>query len=511
MSGSSTRVTIADGVVEGVSHAGLHSWRGIPYAAPPMGERRFRAPEPAVGWSGVRHCHSFRNAAPQNPRYTTIGIGKHQPVSEDCLTLNVVAPEERSGPLPVMVFIHGGAYILGSSLVYRGDSLVRAGGVVYVSINYRLGPLGYLDLSGFSSDTRTFDNNLGLRDQVAALEWVHRNIAAFGGDPDNVTIFGESAGGNAVTTLLATPAAEGLFSKAIAQSSAPALTVPNDWAQQFAKTYVEILRETHDDPIAALHSATPGELGRAGQSLTRRISDIAPGALPYGPSVDGSYLPLDPIEAARSGRTHPVPLIIGSNRVEANLFAKVFDVLPTSPKEIERLFVATDPEVKTRVTGAYDGYPSAEACREIAGDMIFWAPSVQIAQGHGAHAPTYMYRYDYATRILDWTGFGATHATELLAVFGAFDTRIGSALTLAGDRRGARRVTRQVQGDWLAFAHTSAPRPGWDRYTADNRTVRIIDDPIRTERDPSRDRRIAWEGFHGYSEVPLGGGVPGQE
>lgn len=508
MSGSNTRVTIADGVVEGVSSPGVRSWRGIPYAAPPMGERRFRAPEPVIGWPGVRRCDSYRNAAPQHPRFTTIGVGKHQPVSEDCLTLNVFAPAHRSESLPVMVFIHGGAYLMGSSLIYSGDSLVRAGGVVVVSINYRLGPLGYLDFSAFSTDQRTFDNNLGLRDQVAALEWVHRNIAAFGGDPDNVTIFGESAGGNAVTTLLATPAAEGLFARAIAESSAPALTASDDWAKQFARTFVDILRETNDDPIAALHSATPGALGKAGEVLIRRVSRIAPGALPFGPSVDGTYLPMDPIEAAAAGQTHPVPLIIGTNRVEANLFAKVWDVVPTRPEVINRLFDVRDPSAKKRITSVYEGYPNKQACRAIMGDMVFWAPSVQIAESHSAHAPTYMYRYDYATRILNWAGFGATHATELLAVFGMYDTRIGSTLTLAGDRRAARRVTAQVQGDWLSFARSGAPEPGWEPYTADNRAVRVIDDPVRTEHDPSHDRRLAWQGFHGYSEVPLG--VPGQ-
>ncbi|MCX6469322.1 MAG: carboxylesterase/lipase family protein [Corynebacteriales bacterium] len=511
MSHSDTRVTTTDGVVEGVDHDGLHSWRGIPYAAPPMGDRRFRAPEPATPWEGVRFAHSFRNAAPQARRYTTIGINKHQPVSEDCLTLNVLAPAKRSGPLPVMVFIHGGAYILGSSLTYRGDSLVRAGGVVYVSINYRLGTLGYLDLSQYSSDTRTFDSNLGLRDQLAALQWVQRNIAGFGGDPDNVTIFGESAGGNAVTTLLAVPSAAGLFHKAIAESSAPALTLKAEWATQFASTFVDILAETHDDPVAALHTATPAELGRAGDQLSRRVAKMIPGALPFGPTVDGDLLPIDPLEAADRGETHAVPLLLGSNLVEANLFAKVFPVLPTSPAALERVLAGAAPDVRAAILDSYPDYPEPAACRQVMADMIFWAPSVAIADGHSAHSPTYMYRFDYSTRILDISGFGATHGIELFGVFGLFTSRVGGLLTFAGDRRSARRVTAEMQSDWASFAATGAPRSGWRRYETTTRAVKVIDDPSRIELDPHAQRREAWSRYREYSEVPLGGGIPGQE
>ena len=511
MGHADTLVTTENGVVDGVAHDGLHSWRGIPYAAPPMGERRFRAPEPPIGWRGVRRCVSFRNAAPQNPRYTTTGINKHQPVSEDCLTLNIIAPARRSGPLPVMVFIHGGAYILGSSQTYRGDSLVRATGVVYVSINYRLGPLGYLDLTGLSSDRRTFDGNLGLRDQVAALQWVQRNIAGFGGDPDNVTVFGESAGGNAVTTLLATPSAEGLFARAIAQSSAPALTLPQEWATKFAETFVDILGETDDDPVAALHTATPGELGRAGDRLARKAGKLVPGAQPFGPTIDGSILPQDPIDAASDGRTHPVPLIIGTNRVEANLFAKVFPVLPTTPGAVQRSLEGARPEIRDAILAAYPGFPEPAACRKIMGDMIFWAPSVAIADGHSRQAPTYMYRYDYSTRILDWAGFGPTHAMELMAVFGLLTSPWGRVFTAAGDKHSARRVTEAVQADWGSFAATGAPRSGWPRYDTETRAVRIIDDPLRVECDPKAERRAAWAGYRSYSEVPLGGGIAGEE
>lgn len=193
------RARTATGIVEGFTRDGVHRWRSIPYARAPVGSLRFRAPQPAQPWPGVRHCHTFANCAPQQRRYTVMGIGRYQTRSEDCLTLNVVTPEEpATQPLPVMVFIHGGGYILGSSAtpIYDGAALARRG-CVYVSVNYRLGALGCLDLSSLSTPQITLDSNVYLRDLVLALRWVHDNIAEFGGDPGNVTIFGVAKIGKA--------------------------------------------------------------------------------------------------------------------------------------------------------------------------------------------------------------------------------------------------------------------------------------------------------------------------
>lgn len=174
------RARTATGIVEGFTRDGVHRWRSIPYARAPVGSLRFRAPQPAQPWPGVRHCHTFANCAPQQRRYTVMGIGRYQTRSEDCLTLNVVTPEEpATQPLPVMVFIHGGGYILGSSAtpIYDGAALARRG-CVYVSVNYRLGALGCLDLSSLSTPQITLDSNVYLRDLVLALRWVHDNIAS---------------------------------------------------------------------------------------------------------------------------------------------------------------------------------------------------------------------------------------------------------------------------------------------------------------------------------------------
>ncbi|SIR67175.1 carboxylesterase/lipase family protein [Williamsia sterculiae] len=505
-----TRVKLSDGVIEGVRRGDLLTWRGIPYAAPPVGDLRFRAPQPVRPWTGIRAADDFRNAAPQRKQYTMVAPGRYQPTSEDCLTLNVVAPDTPSvAPRPVMVFIHGGAYILGSSAtpLYWGHRLARRG-VVYVSINYRLGALGYLDTTDHATEGRPLDSNLGLRDQVAALEWVRANIAAFGGDPDNVTVFGESAGGNAVTTLLATPAAAGLFHQAIAESSAPALTLARAQAKAFAYEYVELLlAETGgSDAGEALRTATVRQIGAASTALSENIGRRTPGIQPFGPVVDGDYLPIDPLTAAREGATLPVPLIIGTNRDEGTLFAKAWDILPTNEQRIERMFSVTDDAAKPDILATYDGYPSREACIDFSGDLVFWAQSMQFADGHSAVAPTYVYRFDYAPHAFAWTGFGATHGSELFAVFDVYRGAFGRLLTAGLDRRSSNRVVADVAGRWVRFARGAGAGPDWPAYRVPERAVRVFDRRSYVERDPHGDRREAWSKFVGYSEgsLPIG-------
>ena len=497
-------MTTADGIVRGRRVGDMLAWRGIPFAAPPVGPLRLRAPQPTEPWTGIRDAGDFGAAAPQHPRGVTLRPGKRQPMSEDCLTLNVLTPAAPSAaPRPVMVFVHGGAFVMGTTAlgIYHGNRLARRGDVVYVSVNYRLGPLGFLDFTEFSTPERTFDSNLGLRDQVAALRWVQRNIAAFGGDPDNVTLFGESAGATSVTTLMATPAARGLFARAIAESSAPVLVNDGHRARRWAREFMPLLG--CDDPAEAaraLDAAAPVELGRAGNRLGARVLAETPGLHPFGPVVDGEFLPEDPLTSFRAGRAHPVPMIIGTNAREGTLFPRMLDALPTDAARIDTMFGLTDPEAQARVVGAYAGYPDPAAAIDLGGDITFWKPSVEIAEAHSMHAPTYNYRFDYAPRLMHWAGLGATHAFEMFAVFGYGDSAAGRALTAPGGRRGLRAVTDRVQENWISFARGGVPAPWWPRYDVDHRRTLIFDVPTRVERDPGRDRRIAWTGYAGYRD-----------
>ena len=497
MPAKTVRTELTSGAIEGFTRDGVNRWRSIPYAKPPVGALRFKAPQPVEAWDGVRPCHRFRYCAPQPRRYTIVGPGKFQPMSEDCLTLNVVAPDGGSDrPLPVMFFIHGGAYFLGSSAtpIYDGASLARSG-CVYVSANYRLGALGAVDLSSLSTADIHIDDNLYLRDLVSAPRWVRENTAAFGGDPDNVTIFGESAGAHAVTTLLAVPAAKGLFAQAISQSPAGALSRSQELAAEFAAKFASILCADEREPARLLLAARPAQLVNAfDRLLTTSASDLA-GGYPVGCTFGTDYLPSEPIQAMRDGKAYRVPLIVGTNADEGRLFTRFLKLLPTNEAKIEALLAGAEPTCRERITAAYPEYPAPDACIRLGADFTFGSTLWQLADSHSRHAPTYLYRYDFAPRTLQWAGLGATHATELLAVFDAYRTPLGRLLSAGADRRSALRVSDDMQGRWDAFARTGVPGDGWPRYTSDARPVLVFDRASRVDNDPHADRRKAWEGF----------------
>ncbi len=489
------------------------TWRGIPFAAPPLGENRFRAPQPADQWRGVRECDAYGAALFQEKYLTLTTPLKLQPMSEDCLTLNVFSPDSvPSAPRPVMVFIHGGRFLMGMAAtpIYDGTHLARNQDVVVVTIQYRFGPFGFLDLTDYATPDRPFETNLGLRDQIAALDWVRRNIAAFGGDPGNVTVFGESAGGTSVTALLAAPAAKGLFTGAIAESPAPELVVEQDTARIIAAEFLRLL----DDPArvpGAPHDGRPFPAEQARRLLSRasgrtihetgkKLMDYAQKVdigvfLPLAPIVGDDILPQSPLQAACAGVTHPIPLIIGNNREEGALFSRFFDLTPAVEKTVHKLAGTEGGDAIRAVYSAEKGDRS-----RLAGDFLFWGPTSVFVDGHSAVAPTFHYRYDYVTRLLKASGFGATHTTEMLAVFGSLKTYVAGFLAIA-DWRSVSRLVGEVQGRWGGFARHRDPGRDWPAYTTTDRQVMIIDDPSRVDADPDAGRREVWQRLHS-SDVP---------
>lgn len=219
------------------------------------------------------------------------------------------------------------------------------------------------------------------------------------------------------------------------------------------------------------------------------------GAFPIGPTFGDDCLPVDPVEAMRSGQSHQVPLIVGTNAEEGRLFTRFLKMLPTNKAMIDELLADAEPATRQRITAAYPDYPKPSACIQLGGDFAFNAAAWQIAEAHGAHAPTYLYRYDYAPRALRWSGFGATHATELLAVFDIYRTTFGALLTAAADRRHALRVSDDVIRRWRSFSQTGVPGDDWPAYTHAERAVLVIDRKCRVEFDPHQHRRLVWDGF----------------
>ncbi|GAA2231795.1 carboxylesterase/lipase family protein [Herbiconiux moechotypicola] len=485
------------GSVRGVLESGVRHWRGVPYAAAPVGALRFRAPQPPAVWDGVREAVAFGDAAPQHEnRAVSLPEGVTQ--SEDCLTLNVSAPAVATR-LPVMVWIHGGAYIAGSSAqpLYEPTHLVTEGDVVVVSLNYRLGALGFLDFSSLSTAEQPFDTNLGLRDIVAALHWVQQNIAAFGGDPDAVTLFGESAGGGCVTTLLTSPAASGLFHRAIAESSPATSVYGQERAARVAHQFLGLVGVDPAHP-EALRELSAERLSEAAFELVGAVSAEAPGTLAIGPVVDGDLVPEHPVTAFAAGRQLPVPLIIGTNRDEASLFRLMKSpLMPITQTSVHAMFeqIALErPEldgVEERIEAAYPHFPHHRTPSEVSRDAGFRMPSIWVAAAHSRLAPTRMYRFDHSTPALRLLGIGATHGAELAYVFGNFElTRKDFSFRLGG-RDAAHRVAELVRGHWLAFARTGEA-PGWPLYDEAARSTLVFDHGATVVGDPDAAIREAW-------------------
>src|SRR5262245_31230804 len=313
-----TTTRTAQGLVEGSERDGILRFAGIPFAAPTTGGRRYRPPEPHESWEGVRSATACGPTAPQIDAMAAMFGAQPEPQDEACLYLNVFTPAVDDARRPVMVWIHGGAFVLGSGSGpgYDGSSLARRGDVVVVSINYRLGALGFLHLAELSGDYAS-SGNLGILDQIAALEWVRDNIAAFGGDPDNVTIFGESAGGMSVGTLLGTPAARGLFHKAIPQSGAAHNASPAAHASEVTAQFLQAASLGGLDDLLGLpvEAVVAAQQEFSNRFFTSIEAQLAPGGtvrLPFQPVVDGQMLDRRPIDNVARGNAAGVPVLIGT-------------------------------------------------------------------------------------------------------------------------------------------------------------------------------------------------------
>jgi para-nitrobenzyl esterase len=422
--------------------------------------------------------------------------------AEDCLFLNIWAPiSDRHGEprLPVMVWIHGGAYMdgSGSQPEYDGARLASDGEVLVVTFDYRLGALGHMDFSGFSSGEHVFESNLALRDQVAALRWVRDNIGAFGGDAERVTVFGESAGGNAVTTLLVTPAAKGLFAAAISESSHPTTAHDASRKKSQAVELQKLLNISDDDIAARLRTISADELVAAGSRLEDTVARREPGVLVMSPTMDGDYLPSYPLDAFRAGESHAVPLLIGTNRDEATIFRRNrLSMMPTTRKAIVRMVTQTDPAALDRILDSYPRPRLKRTWLDMSTDGIFRVPAIEIAEMQAERAATWMYRFDAASPFFRILGLRATHASEVPFVFGNFATPSARRITRWMKETTRSRLLRQMMGYWTTFAHLHRPvdEEQWPLYVRETRITLIVGKAARLARDPQAAGRRAWTG-----------------
>lgn len=469
-------VTTTSGRVRGRSAHGVRRWLGIPYAH----AERFATPGPPVPWDGVRDA---MKAGPQCPQMYGNAARRAQlaapAFAEDCLSLNIYAPENVPGgdALPVYVWIHGGAFVAGGGAPYSGVELARSGGIIVVTINYRLGVLGFVN---FGAVLPGIPSNPGLRDQIAALGWVRDNIAAFGGDPARVTVGGQSAGSMAVSLLLHAPSAWPLFAGAILQSGAISLIHSKARSENIVQDYMAAL----DHPDLATLRSMPLERLFAAQAA---VGAANPGTIPSAPWFDGDLIPAS-LADTRSSAVAPVPLLAGATRDEIRLFELMpGDILPTRRPVLQRLLQQQLPA--ERADAILAAYPHGrKGRRALATDLTFAMPTRHFADRHSLRHPTWYYRFDYRHPIA-----GATHGLDLTLTWPMRGWR--AALARGGPMRGRRAALGARMTAHIAhFVRHGRPLDDWPAYAPNRRAVKIFDLKDRVEIDPDAARWRAWAG-----------------
>jgi len=492
-------VETASGKVQGREKDGILDFRGIPYAASTAGEFRFQPPRPAEPWAGVRDATTFGPIAIQNQGTMEAMFGAPpQEMSEDALSLNIWTPAADDGKRPVMVWIHGGAFVSGTGATpwYDGRSFARDD-IVVVTINYRLGALGFLYVDG--------QGNFGILDQVAALEWVRDNIAAFGGDPAKVTIFGESAGGMSVGTLLGLPAAKGLFGKAIPQSGAAHHVRSADEAERQTEAFLAELGIEASTPADAADRLRGISVEKLLEAQATMVAKGFNGGLAFMPVVDGVALPQQPIDAIGAGQSAGGKTMIGTTRDEFRLFTLLDPGLASLDDARVAKRIGTmlrDPgggeKILTHYRSSHPDLSPAELWTDLATDLVFRIPAVRLAEVQAARGEdVYMYRFDWCTPAFGGQ-LGACHALEIPFVFESINSRGGEMFTGPVSEE-MRAMSRAMHEAWASFARTGAPvsdgLPEWPRYTPDRRATMVFDLESSVEIDPGGADREAWSGL----------------
>jgi para-nitrobenzyl esterase len=486
------------GKLEGVYERGVYAFKGVPYAAAPVEDLRWLPPQPVSAWTGVRPAAAYGTIAPQDASVLPVLPSGLEPQSEDCLFLNIFSPALDNARRPVMVWIHGGAFSIGSGSteMYTTGTIARNCDIVLVTINYRLGVLGFLNLNEVTNGRIPSTGNEGLLDQVAALKWVKRNIEGFGGDPDNITVFGESAGAMSIGCLLNLPAAQGLFQKAILESAVSEMARPLDLSVQITEQFLRISGLKADD-ISGLRAASPELLVRAQQKTALQMEQ---GAAPVIPVADGIVLPRMPLDSLEAGQGMKVPTLIGCNLDEDKFFSlmnpKLFRIGEEGLRQrAEKYVVAED------VPKLLEAYRKARTKRgepiepfdlfsAINTDVMFRKTSVRVAEAQGRFA---LGGYNY---LFTWKSpasggrLGACHVLEVGFVFGNFNAAFN------GSGPEADQLSAQMQNAWTSFARTGNPSckslGEWPQYS-EGRATMVFNADSRVEYAVMEAERQIWE------------------
>jgi para-nitrobenzyl esterase len=476
------QVETSSGCLQGTEQAGIRIFRGVRYARAPIGALRFMPPEACEATSGVVDATQVGSAAPQYalPFFGWISAAGVAP-GDDCLSLNVWTPGLDDARRPVLVWIHGGGFLVGagSTPIYNGNDLARRGDMVVVTLNYRLGALGYVHLAGLLGGDFARSSNLGVRDQIAALEWVRDNIDRFGGDPGNVTVFGQSAGAMSIGALLGAPGARTLFQRAICQSGAADHVLDEDQAANVARVFVEELGGPPASP-AALGERPIAEILQAQRATMRRLSDYRTMMI-FLPCVDHDVIPEQPLEVVRRGEHPEIPLLVGVTLDEWKLF-RLVDPGPRGLRE-EALIERFDEVLPDHFQTAPD---PAEVWSAFQTARVMHLPAVRLAEaqaeaGGSVHSYLFTWQPPALRRVL-----GACHALDIPFIFGS--VRHPLARPFTGLTASASRLSRKMQAAWIQFARGGPPGharlPAWTAYDATHRATMILGRNCSLEHTP---------------------------
>lgn len=495
------RAKITQGELQGTQHQHYQAYLGIPFGKPPVGKQRFCPPQAAEGWSGVRDATEFAASCPQG-HHPIPGMAASGARDEDCLHLNIFTPRADSEARPVLFWIHGGGFELGSGseLLYNGGPLSERGHLVVVTIHYRLGALGYAYF-GSKGDSWGATPNNGQLDQIQALKWVTENIAHFGGDPDNITIFGESAGASAVATLLAMPGASGLFDKAILQSGSGLRTRNADQAIELTDQWLHELSLDGADHTA-ISKLPVDQIVQAQLALSDRQNRMGG----FGPVQDGVILPLMPQQAISQGLAADIPLLIGTNRDESKLFNAVPNRQPLNDaqlyQQVQQL-LSCDEDTAGNMIQLFTKSRSDHELPTSNHDLVdamqtlvnFRLPGNRIAEYQSRHQPKtfhYLFTWESPARRGD---LGSCHALEMPFVFGTLNAPTQDRF--AGTGMDAENLAHNMMDAWIAFAISGDPsHPGigaWKPFDRQKRSTMIFARQCRLQEDPFAEERLAIE------------------
>src|SRR5260221_6258769 len=432
---SGTLVQTQYGTVQGVQVGAVNSWKGIPYAQPPVGELRFRPPQPPEGWSDIRQATQFGPVATQPSTIQKLA-GRRLSMTEDCLSLNIWSPGADEKLCPVLVWIHGGGWLIGSGSFHDGTSLAAHGDVVVVTLNYRLGALGFLHLAELGGVAYAASGNCGILDQVAALQWIQDNIAAFGGDPHRVTVFGESAGAVSIAALLALPAAKGLFQRAILQSGAAQTIKSSSEATTVTRNFLKIL-DVRPESLSTLEQMPAERLVEAASALPDWQGTTGAGdTIHFAPVIDGVILPQPPLQAVAIGAAKHIPLVIGTTKDEC-LFYPFADPTWREADEAsltqrcKHLVGAAWPDVcPPYLQEKPDGQTVLERMLALLTFDQFTFPAIELAEAQVKQgAPVWVYRFDWHSPLFG----GAAHTLDRIFVWNLVASPMPMVQQMTGD------------------------------------------------------------------------------